>query len=705
MTREVAGKTRLDERKVRTDFLNCIKERVEAIEAEGEIVGKNYGEKDDWILVTDSLDMVFRVIFEVLDHNTGYNEYEKIPLEIAIGNGEYDKWARFDGTKLIVERSTIEFLKTKIIGYYHNWYRRIHSNEPPTSTFAVFTNAVYDELSPLDKEMFQKIESKHYRDNARMEEIMTFFVADLDRVLRRGKTFQFLGKINKSNDWYSKIDRIFVSSNEYADIIESVEKKKVVFLVGDPEIGKTFTAVRIMWEYYCKGYTPVWHSGSEFFQRVKIREIMSATEIQNHSVVCFEDPFGKIRFEDREELRRTIGNFFQKVQDIDAKVIITSREEPFKEFEKEKLSQINLRAFSIEMNLMKPSYTKEKMEEILLNWATEFDCQWLQKEELKSLVIKEAAEKLTTPLSLREFALVSKDCCDLNTINALIKEKSKETKKAFAEEIANMNKEKVLFLSMIYILPVPETKKIEAIYDKICRKFRLNLETNSFEYLKKWFGTKITHDPNIGFKFAHSSYEEGLIQSWNRIEVKNFILKTINELIKEDAPEMRGSCGFRLIENFEEISFKDEAKHLIGTLLHDKNAIARYGVALAIRYNFNNLPKSLALGYLNRIAKDRHREIRAIAVEIVGKFFKKIPRQESLKLISKCLEDRAAWVRLYAISSVTKNIEKLPYEVVMIALKRCRELCNFSNWVINYFAVLTCTSLEKEAKKLKPIST
>jgi len=625
-------------------------------------------------------------------------------LEIAIGNGEYDRWAKFEGAELIVEKSTVEFLKTKIVQSYHNWYRRKHNNEPPTSTFVVLTSAIYDKLSPLDRDMCHKIEFEFQKDNAK--KFMFFFTSEVDRVQQKGKILEFLEKVDKPSAWYSKIDRIFVPSNEYLDIIESVEKNNAVILVGDPEIGKTFTATRIMWKYYCRGYTPVWYSGSEIHQRMEMRQKMTDAEIRENSVVYFEDPFGKVRLEDREELRRTIGNLFRKAHDVHAKVIITSREEPFREFEKEKLSQTNLQAFSVEMNLMKPSYSKEKMEKILLNWATEFGCQWLQKKELKSFVIKETSEKLNTPLSLKDFAFASKDCSDVKMISSFIKEKSKETKEAFAEEIAKMNREKVLFLSVIYILPVLKMNEIETIYYKTCKKFRLDPEINSFEYLQKWFETKITSDPQkTGFEFTHPSYEEGLIQSWNRIELKNLVLKILNELIKDDNSVVRGSCGFRLIENFEEISFKDEAKLLVDKIVHDKKAVARYGVASAIGYYFSRLPKSLALRCLDTIAEDRNREIRAIAPKIIGEHFNKIPKQKSLKLISKSLEDRAAWVRLSAVSSVMGNMEELPEEVVMTALTRCRELCNFSGGFISYFASLTYRHFEKEVEKLKKVDT
>lgn len=161
LAKEIAKETRIAERKIRTDFINTINGRIQEIETKGEIIGKNYGERDDWILVTSSLNLAFKSIFDILNHNTDYKNYEIIPLEIAIGVGIFDKWAKFDGVKLVIENSTIEFLKTKIIGYYHEWYEQNHDGKWPSSTFVILTECTYRELEPLDTKFCQKIEYKN----------------------------------------------------------------------------------------------------------------------------------------------------------------------------------------------------------------------------------------------------------------------------------------------------------------------------------------------------------------------------------------------------------------------------------------------------------------------------------------------------------------------------------------------------------------
>jgi hypothetical protein len=66
--------------KARLDFIETIKLKVENLEKESEILGKKYGESDDWILVSPSLDLVFKSIADIIDHDTGYNRILKLAI-------------------------------------------------------------------------------------------------------------------------------------------------------------------------------------------------------------------------------------------------------------------------------------------------------------------------------------------------------------------------------------------------------------------------------------------------------------------------------------------------------------------------------------------------------------------------------------------------------------------------------------------------
>ncbi len=70
LARLISETSGINARKVRQDFIQVIDEKVKELEKRGYVKGKNYGGADDWLLVVNSLDAVFEVICEILDHNT-----------------------------------------------------------------------------------------------------------------------------------------------------------------------------------------------------------------------------------------------------------------------------------------------------------------------------------------------------------------------------------------------------------------------------------------------------------------------------------------------------------------------------------------------------------------------------------------------------------------------------------------------------------
>jgi len=245
--------------------------------------------------------------------------------------------------------------------------------------------------------------------------------------------------------------------------------------------------------------------------------------------------------------------------------------------------------------------------------------------------------------------------------------------------------------------------QIRSIYDTICQKLRLDAESNPFDALEKHFAYKIkSSTEETKFEFTHPSYEEGLVLSWNRTEVKPFLIKVINELVKNENPVVRGSCGLTLVKNFADISFKEEAKRVIFAVLRDKSAVARYGVAQSIQYNLDEVPLDLAIDCFELMSHDRHRENRASIVSAVGRNYDRFPPEKALTVISQGLEDRAAYVRLTAVGEVRHNMDKLPNQIVLKAIEVCEDLSrNYKGWFISYFASITESSFRKEFEKLK----
>ena len=147
LAKKIAKEKAIKENKIRSEFINTIKEKIRIIESRKLTAGEHYKGTDDWLLITDSLDNVFRIILEILDHNTGHEDYDRIPLEIGVGKAEFDKGTNLNGENLVTQNETIKFLKTPILDYYRRWHRD-NKGQRITSTFIIFTEGAYQELEP-----------------------------------------------------------------------------------------------------------------------------------------------------------------------------------------------------------------------------------------------------------------------------------------------------------------------------------------------------------------------------------------------------------------------------------------------------------------------------------------------------------------------------------------------------------------------------
>jgi hypothetical protein len=637
LAREISEKCQVDERIIRSHFHGLLKSKIDELALKKIIVGRSQLGGDDWLLAVESIEDVFRVIDSVLDHNTGYKNYEKMPLEIGVGLGEFDRWAELRGNKLVTENSTIDFLKSNIIGTYKAQFKKQHG-QSVISTYVVITSPVFQKL---------EIWERFFCEESKIDGQLLFYVVNVNAIKRRAMVFDFLKRIGTGSDsLLGRIDSIFVPPNEYEEIKHRLDDKKIVFLIGDPEIGKTYCALQLMWEYYQKGYLPVWEIGGEPLQREKVRRKISDCRIKDNSITYLEDIFGKTKFEDREDLRRTIGVFLDKIEHSSARVIISSREKVFREYEKEKLSQSDLRQYSIELALMKPSYSKDKLYRILVLWAMHFGCKWLENTDFAVSVVQLATKSLATPLSLRDFASESVQSVDLETIKAIISKKSKETKNAFAEEITQMHKESLLFFSIVCLLQPIEPVKLEQLYTDLCKDFQLDLDSNSFNDLENQYDSKIRRDDaHSELSFKHPSYEEGVVNCWNKSGISKFLLEIIQKLMKDDQPRVRGSCGYSLLKFYSDIEFKNNANEIIHRVIKDEKAEARRGVAEAVSVYFSSIPLTLSLDLLSLTVSDNNRFVRRYGIEAVASNFVKLPNDFAVKAISEALNDRAAEVR------------------------------------------------------------
>ncbi len=453
LAKDIEEKKIVNAKKLRFDFIDAVNKKIDVIKSEFSIPISNYSGKDDWYIVFKpqnqifAVDECFRIISELIDIKTGYliQNYTDVKLEIGIGCAEYQDLEEFDQMRFIAENETIELLKTDIIGYYHSWYKE-KRKDSIRKTFIVITDDVYNLMDPFEKELCQQIDEK-----------AICYLIDINSLKRKLPTYQFFKIINFYNRIeYRKIQELYVPPLEYNQIRGNLKKNKLIFLTGTPEYGKTYTAYNLLLDFFNDGNIPKFYRGNTPEERRKMREDLVDIELlllKNH-IYYFEDPFGLIEYERNGQIERKILSIIDLIKNHEScYVIISSREEVFKEFIRYAMINTKITKSIVELKIKNLSYNYEKRKNILTNWAKLYNSIWLGNVKLMKFVFKQISndEVLPSPLSIKNFAIASKNIANEIKLREILISKSEETFVAFAKEIKYMTLDKQLFLLLIYI--------------------------------------------------------------------------------------------------------------------------------------------------------------------------------------------------------------------------------------------------------------
>jgi predicted amidohydrolase len=376
------------------------------------------------------------------------------------------------------------------------------------------------------------------------------------------KTEQFGDAIGRQDKRYSQIRDFFVPSIEFPHMLEILEQSRILFIVGDPGLGKTYTAIYLLWLYFERGYQPIWFGGLEREDRLKQRTILENFQPKNAQVIYFEDPFGRTRFENRDSIRRVFVPLTERLTDLDARVIITCRREIFEQFTTEVVPALALERFTQDMNVVKPSYPTSNLNQILERHAT--GSAWFRDQTLRDLVKKQLTSgRIWSPLAIRDFVFSSESVQTGQELLARLKTREGEETSLFAEEIQAVTLNAKLTLGLVLLFGRRSVADLCAWYNGI-GAFVDPTQTWSgtspfFAQIRAQLGFRIEqYGPLHGgmLRFLHPRYEEAFVIVAERDPLTSDILiSTIKYVARLDFQHTARIAG-RVAERYPNLGRK-----------------------------------------------------------------------------------------------------------------------------------------------------
>lgn len=488
---------------------------------------------------------------------------------------------------------------------------------------------------------------------------------------------------------YIHIDDVYVKPREYNQIERILKEKHIVFIIGPPHIGKTFSAVHFLWRYYKNyGREPRWivpktgpgHEPLPDTPRRTGEELddpagVVTSAIGPSYVTYVEDIFGRtcnkeaqMGLDDPHALLVNIVKRAQKGNpDVDARVILTSREELFDKASRrnKNLESLVVRLRKRAIRMVMTSYGRAKRLDLMRKYSRLYECEWADK--LPADVLK-AVDALDTPHAMRWYCELAKSATTAKKRCVCLQEARQELIRGFANEIVALDEKAMaaLFTAALFwwerehvtlreifvaavsnmAWPDPEAAWMQAMR-ALERRVRL-APTVTFEHpaYESAVGLAIrAKGPGLLFRTmaqALSQHHKAVmrcIAAWaigTQFGYKGAEYRVIlAKLARDPSKEVRAVVGLVLASVFDRLDA--EGRELVAGLAKDRAVRVRSLVASGLSFAVRRLDAT-GKEYLVRLAKSASAEVTAAVAYSLGDCFEELDA-EGVELLTKVLRN------------------------------------------------------------------
>ncbi|HEX7318468.1 MAG TPA: SIR2 family protein [Pyrinomonadaceae bacterium] len=336
---------------------------------------------------------------------------------------------------------------------------------------------------------------------------------------------------------FKNLPELYVKPTEYDDIRRKLERDHVVFIIGEPHLGKTYTAFHLLWEYYRAGYEPlhIQHDRlvnlllryNDDFQRLLAELFVGETDVPR--IIHFDDPFGgtlERRTERTDVFARELDKFLELAREYErVRVVVTTRLNVFREAVGETRSDARLNELERSIRVH-TSYQPETLLDILHRYTNFYRPRWASDADILAALDAQLPALLPAPHNIEFFVRTSESLTTLEDVLRHVEE-SKEMVKALADWMGYLPAPEQVFLLLVEIAASAATlfpgtpaasMDVEAAYMETLaylfkRKHLPGIPTGSFENARAKFDQILVErrdedSETARLDFVHPSYHE-----------------------------------------------------------------------------------------------------------------------------------------------------------------------------------------------------
>ena len=358
---------------------------------------------------------------------------------------------------------------------------------------------------------------------------------------------------------FRNLPTLYVKPSEYKDICSKLEKEHVVFIIGEPHLGKTYTAFHLLWEYYQKDYetfhirhdklVTLLHKHDNNLNNVLLDLFGSEKGLPR--IIHFDDPFGETLERRTDVFAKEMDTFLDYIHGYEhLRVIVTTRLNIFREAIAETYDLKKVEKLEKDIRVH-TSYSHDILLDILHRYIRFYKPIWADDKKIIAILEEKLPDLLPAPHNIEFFVRTSEK---LNSLEDVLKhvENSKEMIKALGNWMASLPTHEQFFLLWVEVCSTtsilfPESQVSKIDFERIYREtlafmykkqYIDAIPASSFSRTKNRFDMILleSRDSNklVSYDFVHPSYHEAL---WYTIQEKSSFYKCW-ELLKNNIADL-----------------------------------------------------------------------------------------------------------------------------------------------------------------------